>query len=964
MNLKSISLYVKLLVILSIPLLLFRYVDSQPTIVIETDDNEGTREIAIVNEDNGTDLDEEVMKLGNEISALLNDKESEYKWTVLGRSTAEQGFRNKIYDAILFIPSDFSDNIMTFKDEYPKEANLNYVVQPYLDAKNRHRVHREMALANNTINENMSTIYWNYVSQEIKNIREHFDNILEKEIAFQKAMYSFYAPSSKKLADEIKQHQNVLENILEQTATIDETSKDYIGVSKEAEKEMTLFANALGEYKEAQQTQQQLLDKFLVSHKEAINEGLNVNDEFVKQGLSKFNVGFNNQLNKYTEFNQTLNGYFTDIRGTIQQNERELKTWSQHTDRIYANQERYLERILIDFSEDYLNQLFERNNEQSVQHLQEAILSILDAEIPEELTLPIKPEDENVISFRELQKALSQLGREIDLLKNKLTPREEGDDEEEYEKAWEDLLTQYQLTEKELEQLIEDYNNDEVLENWKEYSDELLNLNQKLERFKDNIKEKVSKEIITLQNKISNYYKRIDEEKYRDLLEQFQQVESLIEKRYISDLIDYMQSLTKHDVVLEQKLHVDRELILKIINNNEKIKENKGNMLQWYQTNQAFEKRLQNLLGIPENFTKQDENQIEISFTSLVQEAEKTLETYNEDLTHTKENMNELVESLLEETNHILNNIKEDNSQMFDWEESPALLLLDERIPVSIHEGSKLSLERLSDLVQSLNDNQERMVNSMADLQTKVEDVQKESDDLNDRWDQNVRATKQIQDDVYDVLGNTIIDGQYNPLVYNHLANPVNVEGKVRGKVQSKTEERFPPVVLLIIILISGLLIGFVSNYYSRLNYYVQCGLFVLLNLAVGLIISIYSANLYELNDAQAIKWFILTLLLLLVTSNIIRSALFIHTFVGWLASIAMIIFFVTPLINIAVPEFEINNPIANVYIGLQYNINTSYSVTIIILTVIVLLISMFVYSYQILKDKGEKENQDDTMAS
>ncbi|MYL57796.1 type VII secretion protein EsaA, partial [Virgibacillus halodenitrificans] len=245
----SLTLAAKILVILVLPLLLFRYVDSQPVPAVQEEEDEATRSVAVVNEDTGIIQEEEKLILGQEIPALLNEQK-DYKWTVVNRSAAEQGFSNQKYDAIIYVPSTFSENIMTFKEDKPTKAALNYVIQPNLEAKDRQRIHREMATAKNKINEEMSTIYWSYVSKEVDNIRAQFDKILEKEVAFQDAMYSFYTPSSKTLAHEIDQHKNNLENILNQTDQINDVSSDSANAANEAENKMKTFTEALEAYKE------------------------------------------------------------------------------------------------------------------------------------------------------------------------------------------------------------------------------------------------------------------------------------------------------------------------------------------------------------------------------------------------------------------------------------------------------------------------------------------------------------------------------------------------------------------------------------------------------------------------------------------------------------------------------------------------------------------------------------------
>src|SRR5690625_6475822 len=91
----SLQLIIKILIIIGLPLLILFYVDNKGKIV-ESDesDNKSTREIAIINEDNGVEEEDELIFLGEEVSTVLNDNQGQnYKWTVVGRSTAEQGLR-------------------------------------------------------------------------------------------------------------------------------------------------------------------------------------------------------------------------------------------------------------------------------------------------------------------------------------------------------------------------------------------------------------------------------------------------------------------------------------------------------------------------------------------------------------------------------------------------------------------------------------------------------------------------------------------------------------------------------------------------------------------------------------------------------------------------------------------------------------------------------------------------------
>lgn len=83
-----------------------------------------------------------------------------------------------------------------------------------------------------------------------------------------------------------------------------------------------------------------------------------------------------------------------------------------------------------------------------------------------------------------------------------------------------------------------------------------------------------------------------------------------------------------------------------------------------------------------------------------------------------------------------------------------------------------------------------------------------------------------MRNDVYGILGNTLVDGQNNGYVYDYLANPL----KISGEVPEEKIQTVPPVVILVIVLISSLLIGYFSSYYQNAPLLVKGALFGILN--------------------------------------------------------------------------------------------------------------------------------------
>ncbi|MCJ0932405.1 type VII secretion protein EsaA [Virgibacillus halodenitrificans] len=951
----SLTLAAKILVILVLPLLLFRYVDSQPVPAVQEEEDEATRSVAVVNEDTGIIQEEEKLILGQEIPALLNEQK-DYKWTVVNRSAAEQGFSNQKYDAIIYVPSTFSENIMTFKEDKPTKAALNYVIQPNLEAKDRQRIHREMATAKNKINEEMSTIYWSYVSKEVDNIRAQFDKILEKEVAFQDAMYSFYTPSSKTLAHEIDQHKNNLENILNQTDQINDVSSDSANAANEAENKMKTFTEALEAYKETQLEQQKLLEAAQTKNQEAIAAGMESYNKAMEESMAAMQEKLSQQSVVFREEQDKIMNRFGNMELNVQKGKETLNEW--------RNIQEQSQKILL----ENMNTKFEEILVAPKEELNKAIVTLKEAPIQASLIEPINPEfEESNIDFEELNAKLKELENVILEAKKILgdgkasnTSQTSEDnlkpDETEGNSSTDNVPSSEEQTEgtvvdlplikakhDELRTILDDMmknnNTDDIIGDWKEYAKK-FNENYFLLVEETNVVR--NKVLESIDNKEDLILENVPE-----LENAFNNIKDKDNKKLVN-LINYSNALSIFQTTISQKEGVNAEIVNFVENEMEK----------WEKMNLGYNQDLLKLFGASSEEIKavQINSDQGVNFSDLINESRDNIKKYDSIIKEQQKQSSEILKALQQNATEITNQLQTVNADTFEWQESPSLEYLDGQMVFSIQQGTASDLKQLSDLVTNLEENQSEITTNTKDLQAQISTVQKQSDELNNKWSVNVASTGLIREDAYEILGNTVVDGQENPFVYNHLANPVNVEGQVNGKVLSETEERVPPVVMFMIILISGLLIGFLSHYYSNNTYLVQGGLFLLLNLAVGMIISIYGLNLYELDDAQAIKWSVFTILLLMACANVVRGGLFIGPFVGWLASIAMIVFFITPLLNIVVPEFTFNNPVSNVYMGLQYGTETSFILTIIVLAAITLAISAFIYTLQVMRNKARVE--------
>ncbi|WP_211202281.1 hypothetical protein [Salicibibacter cibarius] len=134
----------------------------------------------------------------------------------------------------------------------------------------------------------------------------------------------------------------------------------------------------------------------------------------------------------------------------------------------------------------------------------------------------------------------------------------------------------------------------------------------------------------------------------------------------------------------------------------------------------------------------------------------------------------------------------------------------------------------------------------------------------------------------------------------------------------------------------------------------------MILSIVVGLIISIYGLNIYSMSDGQALQWTTLTVLLIIATAGIVRFAFSAGPFIGWLVSIGLMVFFMTPLLDMAMPNFSTTNPVAELYMAIQYGNQGEFIAGTIILGVISLLVLSVPFIQKAFSSAKAKSKEDD----
>jgi len=897
-----IKMFLAVAIILVFPQLFMHFVGDNPMQAKE--EGKGTRSIAIVNEDLGTEDAESNLQLGREVPAILED-DSEYEWTVLSRSSAVNGLKDKKYDAVVYIPSNFTSNILSYDDTQPAKADFKYTVQTQLNAVNREKILRELNDAGSRVNKQMTSLYWNYVSQDMKKVRTEFDRILEKEIEFQSTMVSFYQPGSKTLSDELERQRDMLVQLQSTIQQADENSPQRAQNLNQFEQNLASFVEYVELYKKYQANQQKLLNDSISNGKESfaarqdetrrifgeqsevflsnlstINDLMagnnqmfeSLNEERLKEVERQINeVGMiqSDMLDSYAEQEQlTLEGKITAARGQLGEGNPgggEPDIPGQPGDPAAPN------------FKDELDELTAINQQL--------------LEIVKMLKLIPDPKPDNV------NKAITDLEALSGRLTNVKVKLEEKINQNSWTTEYQKLKTDYINLIDEYEQLIK-INNASV-----NNADIFSQINKK------------EKAIIDLNNKLSGVLKG---DVYQGSTEK---------------ALSYYALLSEYESLLKGSNSGLKDAVL----SNEGLKNRIQETLSVSVEENGKWEELQSKFP-----TTQDEVQgFGTSFANFKETYQMALDDQQLAL------MND-IQSIEDSANSVLTELEDIQAQKAGHGTS---LLTSQK-------GINQEITNLNTLMDSLGERQNSVVSSASDLQVKVSSVQNNATVLNEKWSENVDSTKSVRDDVFDVLGNTYVDGQSNGYVYDYLASPLQVSGD-QSQVGTESTKAIPPVVILVVILISSLLIGYFTHYFSTLPFLVKNAMFGLLNLIVGLVISLFGLEVYSLSNNSSIQFSIFTILLLTAASTLVRVAFHLNQFIGWLASMGLILFFVSPLLALAAPNFSYEDPMSTVYMSIQYGTGNEFSIGCFTLVGIIALLSLIPLAAKWWSKPDKKANSD-----
>ncbi|QSI43777.1 type VII secretion protein EsaA [Bacillus altitudinis] len=953
----SIKIVSTMILILVLPVLFFHLIGDDPA----KQKKNATRNIAVVNEDMGASESENTARFGQDVVAALSER-PDYTWTVVNRSAAENGLKNRKYDAVLYIPSDFSKNVLSYDKDHPEKASIQFSIQDQLNAVNKEKVQRELENAQKKMNEQMSTLYWSFVSQEIGNVREEFEHIVGKEVEFQNTMYNFYKPNSNKLSDAVQQQKKQIEELKNAMADSQKQYKDGLSTTEEAKSQLKDFVKVVDQYQQYQDKQKDLLIKAQSTSKKQIQQGLKQLAEIQNQNARSFSDQMGGLKTDINGVQSQLKTTDSAIQSVQKAREDAIpKQSSGLTDLVKASQEELLKNYEGQYLETYKSKIIALQNK-------------LEAKRQELINAPKPPEDDNDdgqsdqdnenpeeigINLDDETNELSQISSEMNDLADQLedqTAPPTNEDDKEGENGQDAVQPDNSGT--------------------NQSKDDLKALSTRLEEVKKKIQEKAAAHNDQLKDKVSQMSKELESltkkvEKLEKMILRLQDRYNVIPneiKNQESSILNKVKELkrvnspignTLDTKIFDQEFKTNTTSTKKLMEYSNQLSQLEmmlGNLYQPTNNSSLLDTKgdeIQSILSIKKEETENWDtlkNQMLTSnddVSTFIDEMQKFSDGYAEYISTQQASMEQELNAISESADTVAEQMADQGDAVYTAD------LAGSSIVVSAQDSIGQEVLRLSENMSSLTDRQKGVADYTNNIEESVTTVQEKADTLNENWSKNVNSTKLVQQDLKGILGNTLDDQGNSNYVYNHLANPL----KISGDVPEEKTQTVPPVVILVIVMISSLLIGFFSSYYASAPMLVKGALFGILNLLVGLMISLFGLNIYKLADDQAIQWSIFTILLLVACSAFIRTAFLFGSIAGWMAATALIFFFVAPLIDLVMPNFHFTNPVTDVYLSIQYGNGDNFGMGITGLLILTILFMVIPLVKKLWKDKTEERD-------
>ncbi|TGA99993.1 type VII secretion protein EsaA [Sporolactobacillus shoreae] len=850
-----------------------------------------TGALAIVNEDQGADVNGQRLNLGNQIVPLFSSGD-DYNWETVSRSAADTGLKQGTYQAAIYIPSNFTSNIFTYTNSQPKAAVISYSANPKLTAEDAAKIQTEMQKVKGTLNQQFSKIYWRIISDKLSYIRGNFTDVVNKDKQYLQAMSDFYKPSSQNMAQVFSAQLNQINTLLAETKQSSSDAASQQTTLTDTKNQVNQQLDALNKLSDQLNQQIQSLQKTRDTNKQLVDDATTQSQDSLNKLLSAFNDGMVNPLNTAVTITDPLSaeGEFESLRSYY--NSDNNKQYLANKSNIIALSTVISNYLVADTADpNYQNSLAQQSST-----------------VNGDLTAQQTSDDNAYLALYKLYSSLLnyETGLESSATNSVDTSISSLND------AYDNLK-------------LDPTRSDPIYPNHSE---------QDVSDLQDDIKKLSSYSVF--QNDLGDVKGPLLST--TDLKKTYEQV-SL--NTFFDALGETKVALTNYETIFSNAPPNPDPTVSSTLDhsNFNQADTDIGNITS--STTKNLNTVLTDLTGengITAYLSRVNPDDIlknmDSTSTAIQKKYDMDEATYSNALSDQHTALVALEKNLTSNMTDTQQQVASIAKPLVLTAPDPTFASVDNGFALSFKSNTFDQLNTIDQGLQNVSDNESAILKDSQNVQSLVNGVQSGANQLTGSWGQNLNATAELGSTISQTLGNTGEPGNRNQGAYQQLASPVNLAGLQLGNPNNAAQNQdqnaastdttpaapvTQPFLTLLAVLIASILTGYFSYHYRNLSRTANALISAALALITSGVIIAYGVAQYGLEGGAVIMWSLFTIGLIAVISAWVREAYQLSEIVGVLLIATLVVYFTLPLLKNSMDRFAYQNPASDVYLAIAY---------------------------------------------
>lgn len=181
----------------------------------------------LVNEDSGWEFEGKSYQLGRDFVTLIS-KDEQKKWATSNRSQAKTGIENGEYDAMIVIPKNFSQSVLSLQSIDPQKANIEYHIRSGQNQVTQQVIEKNINNILYDFNTKIVQMYFSSIVASLSDAQQSVNGIVDTEIQHQNYLKSNIQIPFQLLPQSFNSASALANSLQSNSATVETEQKGFV----------------------------------------------------------------------------------------------------------------------------------------------------------------------------------------------------------------------------------------------------------------------------------------------------------------------------------------------------------------------------------------------------------------------------------------------------------------------------------------------------------------------------------------------------------------------------------------------------------------------------------------------------------------------------------------------------------------------------------------------------------------